>query len=95
VASRLLRVFLHNRFAGVLRRKDNGNLQFRYDPGYVEAEGQPLSWNLPLRAEAFPHRECLAFFGNLLPEEDVRAQLALTTGISASRLLRPSASTSC
>lgn len=84
MADRLLEVFLHDRLAGVLLRKDNGNLQFRYDAEHVEAKGQPLSWNLPLQAEAFPHRDCLAFFGNLLPEEDVRAQLALTAGISAS-----------
>jgi serine/threonine-protein kinase HipA len=84
VANRLLSVFLHESLAGVLRRKDNGNLQFRYDSAYIEAGGQPLSWNLPLQAGAFPHRDCLAFFGNLLPEEDVRAQLALVTGISAS-----------
>jgi serine/threonine-protein kinase HipA len=84
VADRLLNVFLHDRLAGVLRRKDNGNLQFRYDSAFVEAGGQPLSWNLPLQTRAFSHRDCLAFFGNLLPEEDVRAQLALVTGISAS-----------
>lgn len=84
MASGFLDVFLHDRRAGTLRRKDNGNLQFRYERAYVEAGGPPLSLNLPLREEAFPHRDCLAFFGNLLPEEDVRAQLALTTGISAS-----------
>ncbi|HEX5929665.1 MAG TPA: type II toxin-antitoxin system HipA family toxin [Solirubrobacterales bacterium] len=84
MAERTLNVFLHNELAGVLRRKDNGNLQFRYDGAYLDAGGRPLSLNLPLRAEAFPHRESLAFFGNLLPEEGVRAQLALTTGISAS-----------
>lgn len=84
MAERLLDVYLHDRLAGTLRRKQNGNLQFRYDPTYVEAGRQPLSWNLPLRDEAFPHRDCLAFFGNLLPEEGVRAQLALATGISAS-----------
>jgi serine/threonine-protein kinase HipA len=84
VASPLLNVFLHDQLAGTLLRKDSGNLQFRYDPAYVEADGQPLSLNLPLREEAFSHRACLAFFGNLLPEEDVRSQLALTTGISAS-----------
>jgi serine/threonine-protein kinase HipA len=65
-----------------LLRKKNGNLQFRYDPAYIEAKGPPLSVNLPLRAEAYPHRDCLAFFGNLLPEEDVRTQVALATGIS-------------
>jgi len=84
VAEPLLDVYLHDRLVGALRRKDNGNLQFRYDTDYVEEGGQTLSRNLPLRTEAFPHRDCLAFFGNLLPEEGVRAQLALTTGISAS-----------
>ncbi len=80
----LLNVFLHDRLVGVLRRKDNGNLQFRYDEAYLEANGPALSINMPLGAGAFRHRDCLAFFGNLLPEEDVRAQVSLTTGISAS-----------
>ena len=83
MANPTLEVFLNGTLAGALLRKDNGNLQFRYDDAYVEAKGAPLSLNLPLRSEAFPHRDCLAFFGNLLPEEDVRAQVALTTGISA------------
>jgi serine/threonine-protein kinase HipA len=82
VASPALDVLLNGRLTGTLRRKDSGNLQFRYDAAYLEERGMPLSLNLPLRAEAFPHRACLAFFGNLLPEEDVRAQIALTTGIS-------------
>lgn len=83
MASPTLNVHLHGRPVGALLRKENGNLQFRYDKDYVEAKGPPLSLNLPLRTEAFPHRDCLAFFGNLLPEEDVRAQVALATGISA------------
>lgn len=83
MADRRLEVLLHDRLAGLLLQKSNGNLQFRYDGDYVEAGEQPLSWNLPLRIEAFPHRDCLAFFGNLLPEAEVRTQLALATGISA------------
>lgn len=82
MAKPALEVRLHDRLAGALLRKKNGNLQFRYDPAYIEAKGPPLSVNLPLRAEAYPHRDCLAFFGNLLPEEDVRTQVALATGIS-------------
>lgn len=78
-----LEVYLHDRLAGVLSLKDNGNLRFRYDRAYLEARGPALSLNLPLQEEAFPHRACLAFFGNLLPEEDVRAQIALAVGISA------------
>jgi serine/threonine-protein kinase HipA len=83
VASDALQVFLHDRHVGVLSLKDNGNLQFRYDRAYLEAHGPALSLSLPLQEEAFPHRACLAFFGNLLPEEDVRAQVALAVGISA------------
>ncbi len=83
MAKPALDVHLGGRLAGVLLRKDNGNLQFRYDGSYVETEGPPLSVKLPLRTEAYPHRDCLAFFGNLLPEEDVRKQIALATGISA------------
>jgi len=83
VAKPTLEVYLDGTLAGTLLRKDNGNLQFRYAKSYVEAKGPSLSLNLPVRTEAFPHRDCLAFFGNLLPEEDVRAQVALATGISA------------
>lgn len=83
MASPALEVYLGGRLTGTLLRKDNGNLQFRYDDAYVEAKGLSLSLNLPLRTKAFPHRDCLAFFGNLLPEEDVRAQVAFATGISA------------
>lgn len=83
MAKPALEVHLNGMLAGTLLRKDNGNLQFRYDQSYVETGGPPLSVNLPVRAEAYPHRDCLAFFGNLLPEEDVRAQVALATGISA------------
>ncbi len=83
MAKATLDVEVFGRVAGVLRRKDNGNLQFRYDPDYIESKGPPLSINLPVRKEAYSHRNCLAFFGNLLPEEDVREQIALTTGISA------------
>ncbi len=83
MAKPTLEVYLDGTLAGTLLRKDNGNLQFRYTKSYVEAKGPPLSLNLPVRTEAFPHRDCLAFFGNLLPEEDVRTQVALATGISA------------
>jgi serine/threonine-protein kinase HipA len=77
----MLDVYLHNRRAGALERKQNGNLQFRYDEAY---EGPPLSLKMLLRPETYGHRECLAFFGNLLPEENVRAQVALSVGISSS-----------
>lgn len=79
----MLDVYLHDRLIGTLRRKEHGgNLQFRYDADYIEAGGPPLSQSMPVQAQAYPHRACLAFFGNLLPEEDVRSQIALMTRIS-------------
>lgn len=45
-------VYVEGRRAGRLIRKDNGNLQFRYDAGY---DGPPVSRSMPLREEAHPH----------------------------------------
>jgi len=73
-------VHLCGRRAGRLIRKDNGNLQFRYDAGY---DGPPLSLTLPIRAEAHPHAACLAVFGGLLLEGDARSALARSLGLSA------------
>lgn len=75
-----LAVHLGGARAGLLIRKDNGNLQFRYDPGY---SGPPLSWALPIQPEAHPHAPCRAVFGGLLPEGDGREALARNLGISA------------
>jgi serine/threonine-protein kinase HipA len=72
-------VHLADRRAGRLIRKDNGNLQFRYDEGY---DGPPVSHAMPVQAEAHPHAACRAVFGGLLPEGDGRQTLARALGIS-------------
>jgi serine/threonine-protein kinase HipA len=83
LAVAMLEVQLHRRRAGRLVRKKNGNLQFRYDADYLtEPSAVPLGQVLPLREEAFPHRVCLAFFANLLPEEEVLEHVARVLGIS-------------
>lgn len=80
----MLEVCLHGRRVGVLRVKKNGNLQFRYDQEHLERpDAAPLSQILPLQREGFPHRTCVAFFANLLPEEGVRDRVAEILGISA------------
>jgi len=71
--------YLADRRAGRLVRKDNGNLQFRYDDDY---DGPPLSHAMPVQADAHPHAACHAVFGGLLPEGDGRAALARTLGVS-------------
>jgi serine/threonine-protein kinase HipA len=71
--------YLADRRAGRLIRKDNGNLQFRYDNDYA---GPPLSHAMPVQSEAHPHAVCHAVFGGLLPEGDGREALARALGIS-------------
>ncbi len=66
--------------AGRLVQKSNGNLQFRYDPGY---SGPPISHAMPVQAEAQSHKLCQAVFGGLLLEGDGRDTLAKTLGVSA------------
>lgn len=82
---RLLTVRLFGATAGRLILKENGNLQFRYEPGY---SGPALSVALPVRAEAYPHRDCQAWFGGLLPEGEVRDALARVLGTSTSNQFR-------
>jgi serine/threonine-protein kinase HipA len=72
-------VYLSGQRAGRLIRKDNGNLQFRYDPGYA---GPAISQALPIQQAAHPHATCHAVFGGLLLEGDARASLARNIGVS-------------
>lgn len=71
--------YLAGRRAGRLIRKDNGNVQFRYDDDY---DGQPLSQSMPVQTEAHAHATCRAVFGGLLPEGDGREALARALGVS-------------
>ena len=72
-------VYLCGRRAGRLIRKDNGNLQFRYDPDYA---GPVISQALPVQQDAHPHAICRAVFGGLLLEGEAREALARNLGIS-------------
>ena len=72
-------VHLSGRRAGRLIRKDNGNLQFRYDPDYA---GPAISQALPVQEAAHPHAVCRAVFGGLLLEGDAREALARNLGVS-------------
>jgi serine/threonine-protein kinase HipA len=72
-------VYLCGRRAGRLIRKDNGNLQFRYDPDYT---GPAISQALPIQQAAHPHAVCRSVFGGLLLEGEAREALARNLGIS-------------
>ncbi|MHB1468391.1 MAG: HipA domain-containing protein [Solirubrobacteraceae bacterium] len=72
-------VYLCGRRTGMLIRKDNGNMQFRYDHGYT---GPAVSHAMPLQDSAHPHSACVAVFGGLLAEGESREALARNLGIS-------------
>jgi serine/threonine-protein kinase HipA len=72
-------VYLCGQRAGRLIRKDNGNLQFRYDLDYA---GPKISQALPFQEAAHPHAVCRAVFGGLLLEGDAREALARNLGVS-------------
>jgi serine/threonine-protein kinase HipA len=76
---RELIVYLGTGRVGELVRKDNGNLQFRYDGKYP---GPPISQSMPVQEAAHPHRICLAVFGGLLLEGESREAAARNLGVS-------------
>jgi serine/threonine-protein kinase HipA len=81
--ARVLDVYLFDRFVGKLIQDDIGRMKFRYDAKWLKAENTPvLSHSLPMQAESFRARECLGFFGGILPEGSQRERIAKNLGIS-------------
>ena len=72
-------VYLGGQRVGRLIRKDNGNLQFRYDEGYA---GPAVSHALPVQSEAHSHAVCRAVFGGLLLKGEARQVIADRFGVS-------------
>ena len=78
----ILDVYLHGQFVGKLY-SDNATLSFNYDQKYLDNQNAlKLSASLPLNDAVFDHQVTSAFFSGLLPEGDVRTQLAKYLGIS-------------
>ncbi len=80
---RRLEVFLHGRLAGRLMLRDNGLTSFQYEDAWLDLDNaRPLSLSLPLRREPYAHRDCMPFFGGLLPDGRSRQQIARVLGVS-------------
>ena len=79
----ILNVFLNRHLVGQLSH-NGGLLSFSYQLDYLNTpKALPLSHHLPLTgATAFDAVASRAFFENLLPEANVRIQVARTLGIS-------------
>ncbi len=79
-----LSVALNGRLVGRLERASTGAISFVYDSDWLLAErAMPVSLSLPLREEAYSGDAVLAFFDNLLPDnERIRRKVAEKVGAS-------------
>ena len=79
-----LTVYLHGEKVGLLAQAQTGRMTFTYAPEWLDGpHARPLSHSLPLRKETFDERECIGFFGGLLPEEGNREIVARNLGITS------------
>ena len=87
--SNRLSVWWDSRVTGCLYLGPDGDMQFAYDPAWLEDERLPaLSFSLPKQTEPFKRRACLPFFGGILPEEGQRTAIARALGVSADNEFR-------
>lgn len=78
-----LLVALNGRLVGTLDRAANGAISFAYDSNWLADDQRtiPVSLSLPLREERYAGAEVLAFFDNLLPDNDqIRRKVAEKVG---------------
>jgi serine/threonine-protein kinase HipA len=84
--TRTLHVYWNNRIVGELTQ-DGARLSFRYGGSYLSLRAAlPLSRHLPTRDVMFDDSATRAFFANLLPEGDIRRQVARQLGVSAENI---------
>lgn len=78
-----LEVALNGRKVGELERAPNGAISFAYAQGWLEDKVRaiPVSLSLPLREQRYSGPAVLAFFDNLLPDNDqIRRKVAERVG---------------
>lgn len=81
--ARVLDVYLFDCFVGKLIQSDTGTMKFRYDAEWLKVESTlALSHSLPKQTETFRAKQCLGFFGGILPEASKRERIAKNLGIS-------------
>lgn len=71
-----MKVYLFDRLAGFLTGTPDLGVTFTYDKGYLANGGPALSLSLPLRNESFSSKECLPYFEGLLPDGELRKNIA-------------------
>ena len=78
-----LKIYFHEKLAGVLAQNTLGNYSFEYDTEWLASPAaHPISHSLPLREVQYEERECAGYFGGLLPEDYNRELIARNIGIT-------------
>jgi serine/threonine-protein kinase HipA len=76
MASELV-VWFEQELVGHISRSGPKDIVFQYAPAWLEGEGSfPISLSLPFQFPPFSKEASSSFFDNLLPEEEVRKQVA-------------------
>lgn len=66
----------------------NGGLTFAYAQSWLESAGRPISLSLPCSEKSFDETRSIAFFENLLPEEDQYQELCSKARLSSRDIYR-------
>lgn len=78
-----MHVTMESTLIGTLVRSGGSGMVFAYDSRYLESpDSRAISLSLPLQPGTFPPETSRAWFANLLPEGDVRLQVARRLGVS-------------
>lgn len=81
--NQVLDVYLSEQMIGQLYLDDTKRYIFEYDSGWVENHNaQPLSVSLPVRSAPYYDEVARSFFANLLPEAELRINIARRLGLS-------------
>ncbi|MDF7824902.1 type II toxin-antitoxin system HipA family toxin [Pontiellaceae bacterium B12227] len=79
-----LTLYFHGEQAGSLTQDAQGQYAFQYAQDWLSSSrAHPISQSLPLREAQFEERECVGFFGGLLPEDYNRELIARNIGVTA------------
>ncbi len=82
--TKVLDVYFHEKIIGLLEQDNNGDMRFTYSSNWLnDPNAVKISCSLPLQENTFKRKECQAFFGGILPEDNQRKIIAKNLGISA------------
>jgi serine/threonine-protein kinase HipA len=81
---KILDVYFHEKVIGQLKQDNHGDMSFKYSLSWLnDPDATRISCSLPLQENTYGRKECHAFFGGILPEENQRKIIAKNLGISA------------